>query len=109
MRHALREGNLRGIGNFFSVHGAATDWEEHFLRGLRHVAANGGIAHLYLHSWEIDGRNEWDKFRRVLGMIAGHDTLIPVTNGELFELWHARQASHTTTGLPACDAGAQSG
>lgn len=93
LRHALREGNFQGLRNFFSIHGAATDWEEHFLRGLDHVEACGGIAHLYLHSWEIDGRNEWQTLRRALAAIATHRTLIPVTNGELFELWQGRHAN----------------
>jgi hypothetical protein len=50
----------------------------------------GGIAHLYLHSWEVDERNEWPKLRRVLQAISSRGDLTPISNGRLFELWHRR-------------------
>jgi peptidoglycan/xylan/chitin deacetylase (PgdA/CDA1 family) len=90
LRHALLESNFRGFYDFFGTHHAATDWEMHFLHGLSRVASRGGIAHLYLHSWEIEERREWDKLRRVLCRIAAHPTLERVTNGELFRLWRSR-------------------
>jgi hypothetical protein len=93
LRHALHESNFQGLRNFFSIHGGATDWEEHFLRGLDHVQASGGIAHLYLHSWEIDEHNDWQKLRRVLAVISSRSALTRVTNGELFELWYLRHAA----------------
>ena len=91
LRHALLEGNFRGLWDFFGTHRAATDWETHFLHGLNRVAKRGGIAHLYLHSWEIEERQEWEKLRRVLAAIAAHPTLERVTNGELFRLWQSRR------------------
>jgi peptidoglycan-N-acetylglucosamine deacetylase len=90
LRHALLESNFRGVYDFFATHRAANDWETHFLHGLRRVASRGGIAHLYLHSWEIEERQEWDKLRRVLAAIAAHSTLERVSNGELFRLWQSR-------------------
>ena len=87
LRHALLESNFRGIYDFFGTHRGANDWETHFLRALARVASRGGIAHLYLHSWEIDQRQEWDKLRRVLAAIAAQPTLERVSNGELFRLW----------------------
>jgi peptidoglycan/xylan/chitin deacetylase (PgdA/CDA1 family) len=88
--HALGEGNLRGLWNFVSLYRGAKDWEEHFARALDHVEVAGGIAHLFLHSWEIEQRNEWEKFRRVLRAVSARTSIESVTNGKLFELWHGR-------------------
>ena len=53
-RHAALEGNFLGMVNFVRTYNSKTDWQEHFLSGLDHIEQHGGIAHLYLHSWEID-------------------------------------------------------
>jgi peptidoglycan-N-acetylglucosamine deacetylase len=86
LRHALLEGNFVGMRNFFACYDAATDWEAHFRRALSQVQEHGGIAHLYLHSWEIEQFGEWGKLEAVLKSVSNWD-LKPVTNGQLFALW----------------------
>jgi peptidoglycan/xylan/chitin deacetylase (PgdA/CDA1 family) len=89
LRHALVESNFRGMYDYFATHRGANDWEMHFLHGLARVTSRGGVAHLYLHSWEIEERQEWDKLRRVLAAIAAEPTLERVSNGDLFRLWQS--------------------
>lgn len=84
LRHALLEGNLPGVWNYARIHQAATDWETHFRRGLDHVERRGGVAHLYLHSWEIEANHEWHKLERALADAAARPGLLRLTNGELF-------------------------
>lgn len=96
-RHALLEGNIRGAVDFVRIHSMERDWEAHFLRAVDWVAREGGVAHLYMHSWEIDENDEWPKLRRVLERVAGREEFRRVTNTELFNL--------VATGS---DAGAQS-
>jgi peptidoglycan-N-acetylglucosamine deacetylase len=86
LRHAILEGNFAGIRNFFSCYNASTDWQNHFHCALNHVQEHGGIAHLYLHSWEIEESGEWEKLETVLNSISDRN-LKPVTNGELFRMW----------------------
>ena len=86
IRHAAREGNWSGLANFVRVFRGAVDWEVHFDRAVSHVAEHGGVAHLYLHSWEIDEQGDWPKLRRVLQRLHGRDDLTTVTNGELFTM-----------------------
>jgi peptidoglycan/xylan/chitin deacetylase (PgdA/CDA1 family) len=86
VRHALLERNFVGVRNFFLTHKGATDWQEHFSYGLDDVAKNGGIAHLCLHSWEIEELGEWRKLESVLDSVARRG-LTSVTNGNLFRLW----------------------
>jgi peptidoglycan/xylan/chitin deacetylase (PgdA/CDA1 family) len=85
VRHAAIERNWAGLANYAWIFRGAVDWEDHFLRAVNHVASHGGIAHLFLHSWEIDQHDGWDKLRRLLVRVRDNSSLVPVTNGELFD------------------------
>jgi len=93
IRHALFEQNFRGALNFLRVHKGATDWVAHFNYALDWVGVNGGIAHLYFHSWEIEQADDWKELERMLRSIGERTGLKKVTNGELFALWSARSKS----------------
>jgi hypothetical protein len=90
LRHAAAERNWKGLANYARIFRGAVDWEDHFTRAVTHVAANGGIAHLFLHSWEIDEHDGWDKLRRLLVRVRNDYSLVSVTNGELFDQAEAR-------------------
>jgi len=81
LRHGIRERNLRGLLAYVSTYRLERDWEVHFTRALRVVARRGGIAHLVVHSAEIDERGDWEKLDRALGAAAA-TTLRPATNTE---------------------------
>ena len=93
VRHALVEANFKGAVDFFRVHKAARDWETHFLRAVAAVEREGGVAHLYLHSWEIDEQGDWEKLAGVLARVAARKQLTRVTNGELLALCTSGMAS----------------
>ncbi|MCL4309915.1 MAG: glycosyltransferase [Actinomycetota bacterium] len=44
---------------------------------------NGGIFHLWGHSWEIDAHGDWDKLEQVFAYIAGHKQADYVANCSL--------------------------
>jgi hypothetical protein len=88
------EGNFLGVLNFVRTYSCATDWQEQFLRGLDHIEQNGGIAHLYLHSWEIDELGQWDRLENVFATVSRRN-LTKLTNGALFQLWKLKQAHGT--------------
>ncbi|HWY54545.1 MAG TPA: polysaccharide deacetylase family protein [Terriglobales bacterium] len=90
LRHAVLEGNFAGILNFVRTYNGSTDWQQHFLCGLNHVEQHGGIAHLYLHSWEIEELGQWQQLETVFQMISQHQNISKVTNGTLFQLWRMR-------------------
>ncbi|HEX8815448.1 MAG TPA: polysaccharide deacetylase family protein [Terriglobales bacterium] len=85
-RHALIEGNLRGLRNFFFIYNLATGWRDHFARGMEHVDRHGGIVHLYFHSWEIDQLGQWGALDAALASAARRG-FASVTNGDLFRQW----------------------
>lgn len=84
VRHALLEKNFRGAFDFFRVHNGARDWESHFAKALAHTSQNGGVAHLYFHSWEISEQGQWDKLDRALKHASEFSEFERMTNGELF-------------------------
>ncbi len=47
------------------------------------VLETGGVFHLWGHSWELDGRRDWERLDRVLDYIAGRSDVRYVANGEL--------------------------
>ncbi len=93
LRHAMLERNFQGMFNFLTTYKSATDWAIHFEHALDHVQIRGGVAHLYLHSWEIDERNDWQKLDSVFRSISERKSLRRVTNGELFAMCTARNYS----------------
>jgi peptidoglycan-N-acetylglucosamine deacetylase len=90
VRHALGESNLQGLWQFFTLFRGVRDWEQHFMHALDAVETTGGIAHLFLHSWEMEERNEWEKLRGVLREISARASIQSITNGELFQMWYGR-------------------
>lgn len=72
--------------DFFLIQKGSVDWVENFKFSVEYVEKNGGIAHLYLHSWEIDQFNEWKRLEGLFRFLSGKKDLGPVTNGELFAM-----------------------
>ena len=95
IRHALLEGNFRGVSSFLLLHKGARDWGDHFLHAVNFVERRGGVAHLYFHSWEIEEQNQWKKMEVLLKDISGRKALTRVTNGDLFAGWHTKPSSLT--------------
>ncbi len=95
VRHALLQGNFGGISNFVRVYKGTTNWQEHFTRALDYVEMYGGVAHLMLHSWEIEANSEWPKLAMVFKGIAERKALVPSSNGALFRLWRLRHSDGT--------------
>lgn len=99
MRHALLELNFQGCYKYVTTFKARTRWGAQFQRALEDVSRNGGVAHLYFHSWEIDQNGEWDELERMFKAVAQY-RLTPATNGELFRRWH-EQRGLVTYPIPA--------
>ena len=86
LRHAIVEGNWRGLAAYLPVHHMARDWATHFQYAVEWASQNNGTAHLFWHSWEIDQNGEWGKLEGAL-RTAQASPLLRVTNGELFRTW----------------------
>jgi peptidoglycan/xylan/chitin deacetylase (PgdA/CDA1 family) len=62
---------------------ALFDWELRSKELFDRLLQNGGVFHLWGHSWEIFKSEEFNKLKRVLQYISENDSVTYMTNGEL--------------------------
>ncbi|MFF4960675.1 polysaccharide deacetylase family protein [Streptomyces sp. NPDC001222] len=58
-------------------------WDELAIRWFDLCLEQGGVYHLWGHSWEVDARGDWARLERVLAYIGGRSDVHYVTNGAL--------------------------
>ncbi len=64
-------------------------WEYLAKKTFDYVNQNGGLWHLWGHSWVIDKYNDWNKFEKVLNYISNRKNLRYLTNSEI--IWESRK------------------
>jgi peptidoglycan/xylan/chitin deacetylase (PgdA/CDA1 family) len=82
LRHGVRVGNWRGLARLLRA-GAGTDWTELALAFFRRALSQGGVWHLWGHSWELSEHGLWDDLRAVLGEVARRPDAEYLTNGQI--------------------------
>jgi peptidoglycan/xylan/chitin deacetylase (PgdA/CDA1 family) len=73
-----------------SLRHAAGMWHNWDLLGrqlLAETRAQGGVFHLWGHSWEVDANDSWSQLRRILDEMADQNAVF-VTNGQLAKALH---------------------
>jgi peptidoglycan/xylan/chitin deacetylase (PgdA/CDA1 family) len=60
------------------------DWENRAKNLFDLALKNGGIYHIWGHSWEFEKLDEWTKLERVLDYISNKENVIYATNGQIF-------------------------
>jgi peptidoglycan/xylan/chitin deacetylase (PgdA/CDA1 family) len=58
-------------------------WDELALKWFEICLEQGGVFHLWGHSWEVDARRDWQRLERVLDHIAGRPDVAYVPNRAL--------------------------
>jgi peptidoglycan-N-acetylglucosamine deacetylase len=64
-RNFVKRSGFRNLARF-ALHARTTNWVDISRRLLRLVAAQGGVFHLWGHSWEIDENQQWRQLEEVL-------------------------------------------
>jgi peptidoglycan/xylan/chitin deacetylase (PgdA/CDA1 family) len=67
-----------------------SDWEVKAKILFDLALEEGGIWHLWGHSWEIGDHNDWDKLERVLNYISHRPGVIYTSNGETIDTVYSR-------------------
>jgi hypothetical protein len=93
IRHALREGNMRGLADWWRLYRMERDPLRLARMMFDRVLARGGVLHVWGHSWELDGQGLWDAFAEFLRQIGRRPGVEYVTNTALLE---ARQEAPGT-------------
>lgn len=64
-RNFVKRSAFRNLSRF-ALYARTTNWVEISRKLLRLVAAQGGVFHLWGHSWEIDENHQWGQLEEVL-------------------------------------------
>ena len=85
-RNLGRAKNVLGLAKAVTKLRGSRTWVElgkHLFKG---VLEQGGIWHLYGHSWEIDQLGIWDDLEEMLDYVSHHEGVIYATNSQLLSL-----------------------
>jgi hypothetical protein len=69
------------------------NWDTLAMDLFDRVASDGGVFHLWGHSWEIEARRDWRRLERVLDHISGRSQATYISNGALAKGMPATEAS----------------
>ncbi|MEU4238180.1 polysaccharide deacetylase family protein [Actinoplanes sp. NPDC026619] len=61
-------------------------WDELAMKWFEICRLEGGVFHLWGHSWEVDARGDWQRLERLLAHISGHPDVTYVQNRDLLAL-----------------------
>jgi peptidoglycan-N-acetylglucosamine deacetylase len=61
-------------------------WDELAITWFEICRREGGVFHLWGHSWEVDARGDWQRLERLLAHISGHPDVTYLQNRELLAL-----------------------
>ncbi len=61
------------------------DWEKRSKIAFDIVLKNGGIFHLWGHSWEVEKYHEWDKLERILDYLGNRPNVKYLTNTQMIK------------------------
>jgi polysaccharide deacetylase len=83
LRHALKEGNLAGLFNWLRLGRMERDLLALSDMLAEHVRRDGGVMHVWGHSWELDRLGLWSVLDQVLRRIARQPGACYATNGQV--------------------------
>jgi peptidoglycan-N-acetylglucosamine deacetylase len=88
IRHALKEGNLRGLINWCRLWKMENNLINLLELLLECILKNGGVLHIWGHSWEIERFHLWGVLEEALRCIANLPAVLYLTNSQILELVH---------------------
>jgi peptidoglycan/xylan/chitin deacetylase (PgdA/CDA1 family) len=86
-RNTLKRKSVRGLNRYLRL-GAPTDWMAIADALLHSIASEGGVFHLWGHSWEIEKNGQWGNLESVFEVMHSYLADIPCVNNT--ELCHRR-------------------
>ena len=84
LKNTLKAG--RPVRLFNYVIGGRNGWVELGKRTFDRVLQDGGVWHLYGHSWEIEDHNLWDGLAELMDYVSGRTGVLYLTNGDALAL-----------------------
>lgn len=88
LRNLARARKVEGLQVYLAQRKSLGNWVELGKRLFDSVLQNGGIWHLYGHSWEIEERGLWEDLGKILDYVCKRKGVIYVSNCELLRFLH---------------------
>ncbi len=86
LQHALVQRNFRGAADWMRLWKGEHDPTRLSEHMLRHIQANGGVLHIWGHSWEIEQGGLWKELEESLKRLSGLGPLLSLTNSQVADL-----------------------
>jgi hypothetical protein len=93
LRNVARARKFEGLQVYLVQRSRLANWLELGKRLFDSVLQNGGIWHLYGHSWEIDALHLWDGLREILDYVCRREEITYLSNGEVLKFLQAAPES----------------
>ncbi len=77
--------DLPGLARYFSKYAKCKSWVDMGKIMFDDVLRDGGIWHLYGHSWELEELGLWDQLQELFSYVADRPGVIYATNGKALE------------------------
>jgi hypothetical protein len=94
VKNVARARKMEGLPVFFSQMTRLGNWVELGKSLFDSVLQNGGIWHLWGHSWEIDELGLWNDLEEMLNYVCNREGVAYVPNWELIPVSCAKTAEH---------------
>lgn len=85
LKNLGKRGNLPGFARYFSKYSRCANWLDMGKAMFDDVVREGGIWHLYGHSWELEDLGLWDQLQELFRYVADRPNVIYATNGNALE------------------------
>jgi peptidoglycan-N-acetylglucosamine deacetylase len=85
VRNTARAADVRRTWRYLTRLWQADTWVELAEIMFDSILAEGGVFHLYGHSWEIDELNLWDDLEKVLEYVSNRDGVRYLPNGDVLD------------------------
>lgn len=85
LRHELIQRNLKGALNWLRLWRTERDLTALTQAMLQHIKNDGGIFHIWGHSWEIEAGALWTELEQTLKVISEFTTVLCATNSQVLQ------------------------
>ena len=92
--YTIAANDYRMLGFLFQKGLFLKEWNRVAARSLDFIMNNGGIWHLWGHSWAIEANNDWDKLESIFRLINDLPRdVLKINNSQLFSIYRGRKKS----------------
>lgn len=93
LKNLSKRRDLAGVGRYLKEYLPCESWVEMGKKLFDKVLCQGGIWHLYGHSWELEELRLWDDLQEILAYVANRPGVVYASNSRVLELVREQTSS----------------